>query len=253
MIKENDLIFLYYDTNRNYLLRAKPQKFHTDKGYLDIGKIIGKEYGDKIKTNLGFSFYILKPTLYELVMKLKRHTQIIYPKELGMILIKGGIFPGAKVIEAGTGSGALTSTLAYFVRPDGRVFSYERNLKFLNNAKKNIEKNGLSEWVVFKHKEVINEFDEQDIDFIMIDIGSPWTLIDAAYKSLKKGGRLCTICPTFEQLTKTVFSLEEKGFVYIETIEIIVRRILVRKGKTRPEQRIPSHTGFLIFASKIEI
>ena len=85
----------------------------------------------------------------------------------------------------------------------------------------------------------------------MIDIGSQWELIDAAYKSLKGGCRLASICPTFEQLTKFVFALEDKGFVNIETMEILLRKILVRRGKTRPEQRMPCHTGWLVFATKV--
>ncbi len=251
MIKQGDLIFLYNDEKRNFLLKAEVKTLHTDKGFLKIGSLIGKEFGQKTETNLGFPFYILRPYLYELVMKVRRKTQILYPKDIGMILLRGNIFPGAKVIESGIGSGALTTALANFVRPNGRVYSYERNKEFLENAKKNLEKNGLSEWVELKHQEITTEFDEKEADFVMIDIGSPWELIDAAYKSLKGGCRLATICPTFEQLTKTVFSLEEKGFVNIETMEILLRRILVRRGKTRPEQRMPCHTGWLVFATKI--
>ncbi len=251
MIKNNDLVYLYKDEKRNYLLKIAPQKFHTDKGYIDLEKIIGKDYGDRIETNLGEEFYILKPTLYELTMKLNRKTQIIYPKDAGLILMKATIFPGARVIEVGSGSGSFTCVLANFVKPEGKVYSYEKNREFLENAKKNVEKNGLSSWVEFKLKDVKDEFDEKNVDFVMIDIGSPWELIDASYKALKPGCRLATICPTYEQLTKTVFSLEEKGFVNIETWEILTRRVLVRKGRTRPEQRIPSHTGFIVLASKV--
>ncbi|MCK4912820.1 MAG: tRNA (adenine-N1)-methyltransferase [Candidatus Omnitrophica bacterium] len=218
---------------------------------MKISSLIGKRFGEKVETNLGIPFYILRPYLYELIMKVRRKTQIMYPKDIGMILIRGNIFPGAKVIESGIGSGALTTALANFVRPTGRVYSYERNEEFLANAKKNLEKNGLSEWVELKNQEITDEFDEKEADFIMIDIGSPWDLIDAAYKSLKGGSRLATICPTFEQLTRTVFTLEEKGFINIETMEILLRKILVRRGKTRPEQRMPSHTGWLVFATKI--
>ena len=251
MVKQGDLVFLYNDDKRNFLIKVEEKTLHTDKGFLKVASLIGKKFGDKTETNLGIPFYILRPYLYELIMKVRRKTQIIYPKDIGMILTRGNIFPGAKVIESGIGSGALTTALANFVRPNGRVYSYERNEEFLNNAKKNLEKNGLSEWVEFKHQEITDEFDEKEADFIMIDIGSPWDLIDAAYKSLKGGSRLATICPTFEQLTKTVFTLEEKGFINIETMEILVRRILVRRGKTRPEQRMPSHTGWLIFATKV--
>jgi len=252
MIKEKDTVILYKDEKNKYLLKVAPFRFHTDKGFIDVENIIGKNYGETIETNLGEKFYILYPTLYELTMKVNRLTQIIYPKDAGLILMKATIFPGARVIEAGCGSGSFTTVLANFVRPHGKVYSYEKNKAFLENAKKNVEKNGLLEWVEFKHKEVKDKFDEENVDFVMIDIGSPWQLLDAAYKALKPGFRLATICPTYEQLTKTVFSLEEKGFVDIEVIEVITRRILVRKGRTRPEQRIPSHTGFLIFASKIE-
>jgi len=250
MIKEDSLILLYKDHQRNYLIKVKKGRFHTDKGFIDLESLIDKEYGQAIETNLGEKFYCLTPDLYNLTMKVNRKTQIIYPKDIGLILLKSGIYPGAKVIECGTGSGSLTTALANFLRPDGCVYSYERRKEFSDNSKKNLEKYGLDKWVVFKEKEITDEFDEQDVDFVMIDIGSPWDLIDAAYKALKPSGRFATICPTFEQLTETVFTLEEKKFVDIETVEILVRRILVRKGKTRPEQRIPSHTGFLVFATK---
>ncbi len=251
MIQEGDLIYLYHDEKRNFLLKVLKNTLHTDKGALKTEEIIGKEFGDKIDTNLGAPFYILRPYLYEMIMKVNRQTQILYPKDIGMILTKACIFPGAKVIECGIGSGALTTALANFVRPEGRVYSYERNEEFLKNARKNLTKNGLAQWVEFVHAEIIDEFPEKDADFVMIDIGSQWDLIDAAYKSLKGGARLASICPSFEQLTKTVFTLQEKHFINIETEEILVRRILVRPGKTRPEQRMPSHTGWLVFATKI--
>ncbi|MDD4954960.1 MAG: tRNA (adenine-N1)-methyltransferase [Candidatus Omnitrophica bacterium] len=245
------MVYLYKDERRNYLVKIQGGRLHTDLGFLELKDIIGKEYGEYAETNLKHAFYILRPDLHELVMKIKRKTQILYPKDIGIILTKANIFPGARVIESGAGSGALTTAMANFVRPNGKVYSYDRNEEFLENAKKNIERYGLSEYVEFKLREVTDSYDESEVDFVMIDIGSQWDLIDAAYKALKGGSRLATICPTFEQLTKTVFALEEKGFINIETEEILVRKILVRRGKTRPEQRIPSHTGWLVFASKI--
>lgn len=250
MLKENDLIFLYHDDKRNFLTRLDKKSLHTDKGFLKLPDLVGREFGEKIETNLGHCFYILRPYLYEMIMKVRRQTQILYPKDIGMILMRSCIFPGATVIECGIGSGALTTALANFVRPNGKVHSYERSEEFLKNAKKNLEKNGLAEWVEFNQNEITDEFPQKDADFVMIDIGSQWELIDAAYKSLKGGARLATICPTFEQLTRTVFTLEEKSFINIESMEIFLRRILVRRGKTRPEQRMPSHTGYLVFATK---
>lgn len=251
MIGEGTLVFLYKDERRNYLLKVQGGRLHTDLGYLDLKDIAAKEFGEAVTTNLGEKFYILRPYLHEMIMKIKRQTQILYPKDIGIIMVRTNIFPGARVIECGAGSGSLTTSLANFVRPSGKVYSYERNEEFLKNAQKNIEKYGLSEYVEFKLREITDEFEEKEVDFVMIDIGSQWDLIDAAHKSLKGGARLCAICPTFEQLTKTVFTLEEKGFTNIESMEILLRKILVRRGKTRPEQRMPCHTGWLVFASKI--
>jgi len=251
MVNNGDLVFLYNDEKRNFLITVNERTLHTDKGFIKINTLIGKQFGEKAETNLGLPFYILKPYLHEMVMKVKRKTQILYPKDIGIILTRAHIFPGAKVIESGIGSGALTTALANFVRPNGKVFSYERNKEFLDNAQKNLEKNKLSQWVEFNHAEIQDEFPEKEVDFVMIDIGSQWDLIDAAYKSLKGGCRLASICPTFEQLTKFVFTLEDKGFINIETMEVLVRNILVRRGKTRPEQRMPCHTGWLVFATKV--
>lgn len=250
MLKEGDLIFLYRDPNRNYLIKITPRKFHTDKGFIDLEQVRGKSYGESVTTNLGERFFLLKPSLYELMMKVNRQTQIVYPKDAGLIIAKSTIFPGAVVIESGCGSGSLTTAFANFIRPEGKVYTYEKEERFMENARKNLEKNGLSQYVEFKNKLVTDSFDETEADFVMIDIGSPWDLFDAAYKVLKPGHKLATICPTFEQLTKAVFTLEEKNFTNVETIEVLTRRILVRRGKTRPEQKMPSHTGFLVFASK---
>jgi tRNA (adenine57-N1/adenine58-N1)-methyltransferase len=251
MIKQNDLVLLYKDERRNYLLKVSGGRLHNDFGYIDIQNIIGKDFGDYVETNLGHKFFILKPTIDDMVMKIKRMTQILYPKEIGMILVKANIFPGARVIECGGGSGALTTALANFVRPTGKVYSYERNPEFMENARKNIERYGLTECWEAKNQEISGEFDQKEVDFVMIDIGSQWDLVPAAYKSLKGGCRVSAICPTFDQLTRTVFTMEETGFINIETMEILVRRILVRRGKTRPEQTMPSHTGWLVFGTKI--
>jgi len=253
MLKEGELILLYRDDRRNFLTHLTRERFHTDKGFIEMEPLIGAEYGLTVTTNLGYDFYVLKPTLYQLMMKVKRLTQIVYPKDAALIINKSTISSGSHVIESGIGSGALTTAFAHTIGPQGKIYAYERSEMFLKNAKKNLEKNGLADRVEFKQREITPEvrFDERDVDFVMIDVGSPWELLDAAYEALKPGCRMATICPNFEQVTETVFTMEDKGFINIETFEVLTRRILVRRGKTRPEQRIPSHTGFVILGTKI--
>ena len=251
MINENDLVLVWRDEERNYLLKAGKGQLHTDMGFFNNCDIVGKEYGDNIATNLGHKFYLLQPTLDDMIMKIKRMTQILYPKDIGLILTRTNLFPGARVIECGVGSGALTTALANFVRPNGKVYCYERSEQFAKNAQKNLEKYGLETWAQIEIIEIKDEFPQNEVDFVMIDIGSQWDLVGAAHKALKGGCRVSAICPTFDQLTRTVFTMEETGFVNIETVELLMRRILVRRGKTRPEQRMPSHTGYLVFGSKI--
>lgn len=252
MIKQGDLVYIYADERRNFLTEIpEAGRLHTDLGFIELGPLAGRKFGESVQTNLGKTFYLLRPSLHEKIMMLKRKTQIIYPKDIGIILTRAQIFPGARVIESGIGSGALTTAMANFVRPNGKVYSYEQNKDFLANARKNLERAGLSEWVEFNHLTVTDQYPQKDVDFVMIDIGSPWELVDAAYKSLKGGCRMASICPTFEQLTRTGFTMEDNGFVEIQSMEVLLRRILVRRGKTRPEQRMPSHTGWLIFGTKI--
>jgi tRNA (adenine57-N1/adenine58-N1)-methyltransferase len=255
MINEGDLILLWKDDRHNYLMKAVKGRFHCDKGYIDTHEFIGKEFGDGVKTSLGSGFYLLRPNLSDLIMNLKRQTQIMYPKDIGYLLMKANLFPGAICIESGIGSGALTTAMANFVRPTGKVISYERNEAFIKNALKNLEKHSLAQFVEIKHREINpgDSYDETEVDFVMIDVGNQYDLVPAAYKALKGGAYMATICPTYDQLTQTVFTMEEVGFTNIETVEIQVRRILVRRGKTRPEQHMPCHTGFMVFGAKVKL
>jgi tRNA (adenine57-N1/adenine58-N1)-methyltransferase len=154
------------------------------------------------------------------------------------------------VIECGTGSGALTIALANAVAPMGKVYAYDRREDFLENARKNVEEAGFSDFVEFKLREVEEEFDETEVDVVILDLPSPWEGVPAATRSIRGGGRIAIISPTYNQVEKTVESLRKSGFVYLETIEVLIRRILVRPGKTRPFERMVSHTGFLTFGRK---
>ena len=236
---------------KTYLVEVLSGKgMGTHLGEINLGDAIGLEYGRRIYTNLEHAFLVLEPTLEDRMMKLRRQTQIIYPKDAGLILLKCGLTTGMRVVECGTGSGALTMALANAVAPTGRVYTYDRRDSFSENARQNVENAGFGEYVKFKHREVQEGFDEEDVDVAIIDLPSPWDGIPAAVKAFRGGGRIASLSPTYNQVERCVESLEDSGFVLIETLEVLVRTIRVARGKTRPVDRMVGHTGFLTFGTK---
>jgi tRNA (adenine57-N1/adenine58-N1)-methyltransferase len=250
-IKPGDFVLLLSEDGKTFLMRVKEGKvFGTHLGNVSLGDAIGKRYGEAIYSQMGKPFLLLEPTLEDRMMKVKRLTQIIYPKDAALILVKTGVQSGMRVIECGTGSGALTIALANAVAPGGKVYTYDRRGDFLENARRNVEEAGFSDFVEFKLREVAEGFDETEVDIVVLDLPSPWEGIPATSRAIRGGGRIATLSPTYNQVEKTVESLKEEGFVFIETIEVLVRGILVRSGKTRPFERMVSHTGFLTFGRK---
>jgi len=248
---EGEDVILYLDERRNYLVKVRPgQDFHTDKGFIHLSELVGLRYGSRITTSLGNEFTVLKPTIRDYVMKAGRATQIMYPKDIGIALVHLGVGPGSRVVEAGTGSGALTSVLAYYVKPSGRVFSYEIRSEFTERARRNLERAGLLEYVELKSGDIIVKIDERDVDAIMLDLATPWLGVRNAYEALRGGGGFASFSPTVEQVVKTVEALRGCGFVCVETVECLLRRIKVKAGETRPETLMIGHTGYLSFARK---
>jgi tRNA (adenine57-N1/adenine58-N1)-methyltransferase catalytic subunit len=250
-IKPGDFVLLLSSDNKTFLMRIKKEKvFGTHLGNVSLEDAIGKGYGETIYSQLGKPFLLLEPTLEDKMMKVKRLSQIIYPKDAALILIKTGVQSGMRVIECGTGSGALTIALANAVAPTGKVYTYDRREDFLENARRNVEEAGFPDFVEFKLRDVTDGFDETEVDIVVLDLPSPWEGVPAASLAIRGGGRIASLSPTYNQVEKTVESLKGNGFVYIETIEVLVRGILVRPDKTRPFERMVSHTAFLTFGRK---
>jgi tRNA (adenine57-N1/adenine58-N1)-methyltransferase len=153
-------------------------------------------------------------------------------------------------VEAGTGSGSLTAMLANTVRPTGHIYSYELREEFISTAKKNLERANVSDWVEIKNMDVTKGIEERNVDVIVLDLATPWLVIPFARDALKGSGVLSSYSPTIEQTQKTVKALEENAFGDIQTFESLVRKILVREGKTRPETFMVGHTGYMTFARK---
>ena len=251
-INSGDQVLIISPDNKTYLVTvAEGKNMGTHLGELTLGDAIGKPYGDRIYSNMEHPFLLLEPTLEDKMMKVKRHTQIIYPKDAAFMILKTGIGSGMRVIECGAGSGSLTMALANAVAPDGMVFSYDVREKHLENARMNIENAGYADNVEFKLRQAQEGFDEDDVDVVVLDLPSPWDGIASAARALRGGGRIASLSPTYNQVEKCVENLEKHGFVYIETSELLLRHIRVSTGKTRPVDRMVSHTGFLTFGRKI--
>lgn len=252
LIHEGDYALLYFDEKRKWLIKVvNGGMFHTHKGIIKLGELINRRFGEKVESSLKVHFWVLKPTLYDFIMYAERPTQIIYPKDIGLILIKLNVSSGKKIIEAGTGSGALTLALANAVKPSGIVYTYEVEDRFIESAKRNLRRAGLLDYVIIRRKDVKEGFLERNVDAIVMDISEPWEVIPKAYEALKNGCPLASFSPTINQVEKTVETLRKNGFIDLSTVECLVREIRVETGKTRPFTRMIGHTGYLTFARKI--
>jgi len=251
LIQEGDHVLLYLDRRRTYLVKVeKGKNFHTHKGFVQLGMLIGKNYGTRIKSNLNVEFVALKPILRDYIIKSFRKTQIMYPKDVALTVMFSGIGPGSRVVEAGTGTGALTTALAHFVRPNGCVYSYEIREEFLKIAEKNLKRSGLTDFVKLKNKDVTVGIEEKNVDAVILDLAIPWLVVPHAYNTLKPSGTIVSFSPTIDQTVKTTEALKENGFVNIETVECLMRGMRVERGKTRPQTLMTGHTGYITHARK---
>jgi len=250
-IREGEDVLLYLDRKRTYLVRVeKGKSFHTHKGFVQLDDLVGKEYGSRVTSSMGVEFVALRPTLRDYVFKMQRKTQISYPKDIALILMFSGVGPGSRVVEAGTGTGALTSALAFYVKPAGRVYSYEVRREFMDIALKNLKRVGVSEYVDLKNKDITEGVDEKEVDALVLDMATPWLVVPHACSALKGSGALVSFSPTIDQVVKTAEALKENGFIDIETVECLLRGMQVERGKTRPQTLMTGHTGYITFGRK---
>jgi tRNA (adenine57-N1/adenine58-N1)-methyltransferase len=250
-INEGDLVLLCLDLRRTYMVKVEAGKtFHTHKGYVKLDELVGKNFGATFQSSLGAQFTALKPSLTDYSMKSSRKTQITYPKDAALIVMFSGIGPGSRVIESGTGAGALTTALAHYVRPNGKVFTYELREEFQKNAEKNLKRSNLLEFVELKTGDVTLGIEERDIDAVILDLATPWLVVPHAYEALKPSGSLVSFSPTIDQVVRTTEALRENNFILIETVECLMRSMQVERGKTRPQTLMTGHTGYITNARK---
>ncbi|ADC69682.1 tRNA (adenine-N(1)-)-methyltransferase [Methanocaldococcus sp. FS406-22] len=259
------------ERGKRYLLKKNVEKFGTDLGVIDMKDV---EEGVELKSHKGHRFYLVEPTLFDVLKRMKRTVTTLLPKDIGFIIARAGIREGETVVEAGTGSGALTMYLSNAVGKTGKVITYDIRPEFAKVARKNLLRVGairkgqkiigLDEEfddedeieiedglfnVIQKIGDVREKIDEKDVDVIVLDLPDPWNVVENAKKALnKKRGRIVTYLPYIEQVKKTVEKLKEEGFWDIHTYEIIEREIEVSEKGVRPSTRMIGHTGYITVA-----
>jgi tRNA (adenine57-N1/adenine58-N1)-methyltransferase len=251
--REGDLAQLVGLTHKHFIFSLKlGGELQTHRGVLKHDELIGKPYGSQVFSHTGAPFFLLQPSIADILNDLPRATQILYPKDLGYILVMMGITPGQRVMEAGTGSGSVTIAMATAVGAEGRVISYEQKPDTQNLARKNLERVGLASRVDFKLRDIREGFDETDVDAFFLDVQYPHEYIEQVRAALKPGGFFGTIIPTFNQVEKTLIALKKHKFAFVEVCEVMLRHYKADPARIRPVDRMVAHTGYLIFARRIE-
>lgn len=248
-VQEGDLALLVGLTHKAHIIRIQSGgTLHTHRGVVSHDELIGKPWGSQISSHQGNPFYVLQPGIGDLLQEIPRNTQILYAKDIGFILITMGIGPGMHVLEAGSGSGALTSAFAYTVGPQGRVTSYEIRPDAHQLARKNLTRFGLVDRVNLKLQDLGEGAEERDVDAVFLDLPNPDAYIHIVRQVLKPGAPFGCILPTTNQVTRLLPVLRRFGFAFVDVCEILLRYYKVDGERFRPVDRMVAHTGYLIFA-----
>ena len=249
LVEPGDQVLLLGSDRKPFFLRAaEGGELQTHHGVVPHLSIIGLPWGAEVRSHMGYGFLILQPSLHDVLLYLRRQSQIIFPKDIGYILLRLSVGPGRTIVEAGTGSGGLTTALAWSVGRQGRVVSYDRREDMQNLARQNLERIGLEAQVTLKLRDIADGFDETDVDALFLDLPDPHLVLPQARAALRNGAPLGAIVPTANQVSDLIEALERNAFGFIEVCEIMLRFYKIIPARLRPVDRMVAHTGYLIFA-----
>jgi tRNA (adenine57-N1/adenine58-N1)-methyltransferase catalytic subunit len=247
-------ILLIDEQGRRFLVRlVKGMDFHFHGGVVPHDLVLGSEEGTVVHSMTGARVLCLRPGLAEFILKMPRGAQVVYPKDIGAVLIEADIAPGVRVLEAGTGSGALTLALCRATGPEGTVVTYEAREDFHGRATANLEAffGKVPAWVDLRLGDVRQVAGtDEEFDRAVLDLPEPWSVLAEVSVALRPGGILCTYLPTVNQVQQSTLALEGAGFVELRTFEVLHRTWHVTERSVRPDHRMVAHTGFITVGRK---
>lgn len=250
-------VLLIDSRDRRYLVTLGTGKqWHSHSGVLDHDALIGSPEGVTVVTTGGAKVLAFRPTLEDFVLKMKRGAQVVYPKDLGLITVYADVHPGARVLEAGTGSASLTLALSRAVGPSGHVVSYELRDDHHEQAVENIQAwysgpEGKPENLELRVGDIFEGVPEKGFDRMILDLPEPWRAVGTATESLRPGGIMCCYLPTIPQVQQVVAAMRMGGFGLVNTFEGLVRTWNIDGQSVRPDHRMVAHTGFIVTARKL--
>ena len=248
-LAEGETIQLIDNKDRRYLVTLKAGgEFHSHTGSLAHDELIGGAEGRIVKASKGSTYLVLRPTLSERILKMPRGAQVIYPKDIGPILMIADIFPGARVFESGVGSGALSMSM---LRVGAEITGYELREDFAARAQSNVSEflgaTALERYDV-QLRNAYDGIDETNFDRVVLDLPEPWQVVPHASKALRSGGIIVAYTPSITQVSRFRDALKDHGFAMAETTEFMQRGWHVEGMAVRPDHRMVGHTGFLTSA-----
>jgi len=247
-VQPGDIAQLIDPKGKQHIIKLAPGgKLQTHLGEIRFDDLFGLYWGSHIKTHTGKNFLLLQPSLHDILLNIRRSGTIMYPKDMGVILLNMNITRGTNVIEAGSGSGAFTTALAVTVGPEGHVYSYDVRDDMQTLARKNIDQLELGERVTFTCQDITFGFHEKGVDALFLDLPNPEDYIEQVRQALKPGGFFGALLPTTNQVSRLLEALQIFNFSFLEVCEIIQRHFKAVPARLRPEDRLTAHTGFLIF------
>jgi tRNA (adenine57-N1/adenine58-N1)-methyltransferase len=254
-LQDGEQVLLIDQRGRRHLLMLrKGETFHSDRGWVTHDTIIGQPDGSWVRTSKGTRYVVLRPTLAEYVLDMPRGAQVIYPKDLAMVMFWADIFPGARVLEAGMGSGALTLALLRAVGPAGKVISYEQREDFARRALANIQlRMGDVNNLAVRLRPVEEGLaEEEPVDRVVFDLPEPWHLVEPVAGVLRSGGIFLSYVPTIIQSHQLSEALRRHpGYTLVETFETLFRPWNIENTSVRPFHRMVAHTGFITVARRV--